>query len=254
MSRYVSPQWQLPRLSSPTRLVASNRVCRGNGIFLAWNTTTVFRIPHKLASQTREPWAMRCGLLGIPPLLEGAHVDIRAANLQGRAKSSTGRLLPLLRHTLDAYLCRSWHVPALRALSARGPARRDGAVLSAPCLRLRKLLSGSAPGIRQPGHIFSDYAYFSSYSTSWVEHAKTYCTKFAIGWGSTPTASSSNSPATTAICSSISSRAGIPVLGIEPAANVAESRSRRGFRRWSLLRAGTASELVAEAASRPDRR
>ena len=26
-----------------------------------------------------------------------------------------------------------------------------------------------------PEHIFSDYAYLSSYSTSWVAHAKTYC-------------------------------------------------------------------------------
>ena len=26
-----------------------------------------------------------------------------------------------------------------------------------------------------PDHIFSEYAYFSSYSTSWVEHARAYC-------------------------------------------------------------------------------
>ena len=27
----------------------------------------------------------------------------------------------------------------------------------------------------KPEHIFSEYAYFSSYSTSWVEHARQYC-------------------------------------------------------------------------------
>ena len=27
----------------------------------------------------------------------------------------------------------------------------------------------------QPEHIFTEYAYFSSYSTSWVEHARRYC-------------------------------------------------------------------------------
>lgn len=27
----------------------------------------------------------------------------------------------------------------------------------------------------KPEHIFTDYAYFSSYSTSWVEHARKYC-------------------------------------------------------------------------------
>ena len=27
----------------------------------------------------------------------------------------------------------------------------------------------------KPEHIFTEYAYFSSYSTSWVEHARQYC-------------------------------------------------------------------------------
>ena len=27
----------------------------------------------------------------------------------------------------------------------------------------------------KPEHIFTEYAYFSSYSTSWVEHARRYC-------------------------------------------------------------------------------
>ena len=27
----------------------------------------------------------------------------------------------------------------------------------------------------KPEHIFSEYAYFSSYSTTWVAHAKAYC-------------------------------------------------------------------------------
>src|SRR5215210_6638219 len=26
-----------------------------------------------------------------------------------------------------------------------------------------------------PEHIFTEYAYFSSYSTSWIEHARRYC-------------------------------------------------------------------------------
>ncbi|HEX2654911.1 MAG TPA: SAM-dependent methyltransferase, partial [Xanthobacteraceae bacterium] len=27
----------------------------------------------------------------------------------------------------------------------------------------------------KPEHIFTEYAYFSSYSTSWIEHARRYC-------------------------------------------------------------------------------
>src|SRR5262245_50816421 len=37
----------------------------------------------------------------------------------------------------------------------------------------------------KPEHIFTEYAYFSSYSTSWVEHARRYCemaaARFALG-------------------------------------------------------------------------
>src|SRR5262249_45263858 len=40
----------------------------------------------------------------------------------------------------------------------------------------------------QPAHIFSEYAYFSSYSTSWVEHARRYCemavARFGLGLSS----------------------------------------------------------------------
>src|SRR4051812_37814065 len=30
------------------------------------------------------------------------------------------------------------------------------------------------PAVETPEHIFSDYAYFSSYSDSWLEHARNY--------------------------------------------------------------------------------
>src|SRR5262245_58200718 len=37
----------------------------------------------------------------------------------------------------------------------------------------------------KPEHIFTEYAYFSSYSTSWVEHARQYCNmisnRFVLG-------------------------------------------------------------------------
>lgn len=34
-----------------------------------------------------------------------------------------------------------------------------------------------------PQDIFSDYAYFSSYSTSWLEHARRYATNALTRWG-----------------------------------------------------------------------
>ncbi len=82
-----------------------------------------------------------------------------------------------------------------------------------------------------PDAIFSDYAYFSSYSTSWLEHCRDYA-EMAVdalrpGRGVTR---SSSSRATTATCSSTSPTAGVPVLGVEPAANVASGgRAERGI-------------------------
>ena len=38
----------------------------------------------------------------------------------------------------------------------------------------------------KPEHIFTEYAYFSSYSTLWVEHARRYCemikARLGLGW------------------------------------------------------------------------
>ena len=38
----------------------------------------------------------------------------------------------------------------------------------------------------KPEHIFTEYAYFSSYSTSWVEHARHYCEMIAQRLGLGP--------------------------------------------------------------------
>ncbi len=81
-----------------------------------------------------------------------------------------------------------------------------------------------------PDEIFNDYAYFSSYSDT-LARARRGATaemmreRFGLG----RTATWSRSPATTATCCSTSSARGIPVLGIEPAANVAEAAIDKGI-------------------------
>ena len=80
-----------------------------------------------------------------------------------------------------------------------------------------------------PDHIFSDYAYFSSYSTSWLEHASAYAEQMIERFGLDARARSSSSPPTTGTCSSTSASAAMPVLGIEPAANVAEVAEQKGI-------------------------
>ena len=74
-----------------------------------------------------------------------------------------------------------------------------------------------------PEQIFSDYAYFSSYSSSWLEHSRRYAEQMIerLGLGRA-TATWSRSPPTTATCCSSSTSARSRCSGIEPAANVAE--------------------------------
>lgn len=77
--------------------------------------------------------------------------------------------------------------------------------------------------------IFSDYAYFSSYSDSWVEHARTYVDRMtdqlALGPESLVIEVASNDGY---LLQHLVAR-GVPVLGVEPAANVAEVARARGI-------------------------
>ena len=72
-----------------------------------------------------------------------------------------------------------------------------------------------------PEKIFREYAYFSSYSTSWVAHAKSYCemikTRLRLNPDSLVVELASNDGYLLRNFLPL----GVPVLGIEPAANVA---------------------------------
>ncbi|MPZ18396.1 MAG: methyltransferase domain-containing protein [Luteitalea sp.] len=81
-----------------------------------------------------------------------------------------------------------------------------------------------------PDEIFSEYAYFSSYSDSWLEHARCYARAMTNRVGLGPHS----------LVVEVASNDGyllqhfvdqqIPVLGIEPAANVAAAAASKGVR------------------------
>ena len=80
-----------------------------------------------------------------------------------------------------------------------------------------------------PQEIFNDYAYFSSFADSWVEHARRYCVqvseRFGIGPDSRVIEIASNDGY---LLQHFVARS-IPVLGIEPSANVAAAASAKGI-------------------------
>ncbi len=79
-----------------------------------------------------------------------------------------------------------------------------------------------------PEHIFSEYAYFSSYADSWVEHMRRYADmisdRLRLGRESLVVEVASND----GYLLQHFVRRGIPVLGIEPAANVAKVAVEKG--------------------------
>ena len=81
----------------------------------------------------------------------------------------------------------------------------------------------------QPEHIFTEYAYFSSYSTSWVEHARLYCqmikARLSLGSSSRVYEIASNDGYLLQHFLPL----GVPVTGIEPAANVAEVARKKNI-------------------------
>lgn len=85
------------------------------------------------------------------------------------------------------------------------------------------------PEAERPEEIFSDYAYFSSYSDSWVAHARAYAEmareRFGLDEGSQVVEVASND----GYLLRHFAEAGVPVLGIEPAANVAEAARDLGI-------------------------
>jgi SAM-dependent methyltransferase len=94
--------------------------------------------------------------------------------------------------------------------------------------------------------IFSDYAYFSSYSESWLRHAATYAQamveRFGLGPGHQVVEIASND----GYLLRWFKERGIPVLGIEPARNVAAAAEEAGIPTLvKFFGEATARELAA---------
>jgi len=79
-----------------------------------------------------------------------------------------------------------------------------------------------------PEHIFSEYAYFSSYASTWVEHARRYVEGIAARLGLGPRSRVVEVASNDGYLLQHFLPLGIPVLGIEPAANVARVALERG--------------------------
>ena len=101
-----------------------------------------------------------------------------------------------------------------------------------------------------PAQIFGDYAYFSSYSESWLAHARAYVeavtARFSLSRRSQVIEIASND----GYLLQYFAEKAVPVLGIEPAANVAKVAEQKGIpSRVAFFGTETAGKLVSEGKS-----
>lgn len=80
-----------------------------------------------------------------------------------------------------------------------------------------------------PKAIFSDYAYFSSYSSSWLAHAKNYVEHMMGDYGIDEHSKVVEIASNDGYLLQYFKEKGVPVLGIEPAKNVAEVAREKGI-------------------------
>src|SRR5215831_2084708 len=98
-----------------------------------------------------------------------------------------------------------------------------------------------------PEHIFREYAYFSSYSTSWVAHAKAYCEMITQRYGLGPHSQVVELASNDGYLLQHFLPLGVPVLGVEPAANVAKVAIEKGIAtRVDFFGVRLALDLVAD--------
>lgn len=103
-----------------------------------------------------------------------------------------------------------------------------------------------------PADIFSEYAYFSSYSQSWVEHARRYSEQMSARFGLGPRSKVMEIASNDGYLLQHFVRAGIPCLGIEPAANVAEAAKEKGVPTVVRFFGLETARAIAREHGRPD--
>jgi len=99
-----------------------------------------------------------------------------------------------------------------------------------------------------PEHIFNDqYAYFSSYSDSWLDHARRYTELIVARLGLDANSFVVEIASNDGYLLQYFVKKGIPVLGIEPSGNVANAAKAKGIdTRVEFFTANSAQELVSK--------
>jgi predicted TPR repeat methyltransferase len=103
------------------------------------------------------------------------------------------------------------------------------------------------PEVETPQNIFSDYAYFSSFADGWVEHCRVFANTAVARFGLTSRQRVVEIASNDGCMLNAFKGHGVEILGVEPAANVAQTAIVRGIpTRIGFFGAAMARELAAE--------
>lgn len=103
-----------------------------------------------------------------------------------------------------------------------------------------------------PAAIFTEYAYFSSYSSSWVEHARRYVESMIARFGFGPASKVMEIASNDGYLLQHFVARGVPALGIEPAANVADVAIKKGVPTTVQFFGEATAETIAREHGQPD--
>ena len=157
---------------------------------------------------------------------------------------------------MSCRLCGSARLRSILDLGATPPCElfltEDGLDLPEPTYPLNLRLCEDClllqiPALILPEETFVDYAYYSSFSDSWVEHARTFVDGAIQRLGLTSDSSVVEVASNDGYLLQHVVAAGIPCLGIEPSVNVGEAARERGVPTLTtFLDETVADDVVAE--------
>ena len=108
------------------------------------------------------------------------------------------------------------------------------------------------PVVQAPDAIFREYAYFSSFSQSWLSHSGQFANRMADRLGLGPAALVIEVASNDGYLLRFFKERGIPVLGIEPAQNVAAAAQSGGIPTIAEFFGSAMARQLAEAGNRAD--
>ncbi|NNE65039.1 MAG: class I SAM-dependent methyltransferase [Pyrinomonadaceae bacterium] len=103
------------------------------------------------------------------------------------------------------------------------------------------------PALERPEKIFDEYLYFSSFSKTWLDHAKTYAENMTKRFGLDEDSLVVEIASNDGYLLQFFKEKGVPVLGVEPAANVAKHAIEKGIEtRVDFFGEATAKKMKSE--------